>query len=85
MLCSMRQHVTRLQFGSCAKKDSLCGTDGLNLTCLDQCHCVRSHGKSSSQSWCERIVIQESEFIAHSGQHPCFGPNGFVQFCHIWR
>ena len=26
MLSSMRQHVTRLQFDSCAKKDSLCGT-----------------------------------------------------------
>ena len=41
MLSSMRQHVTRLQFDSCAEKDSLCGTvshDGLNLTCLDQCH-----------------------------------------------
>ena len=45
-------HVARLQFDSCAEKDSLCGTvmshDGLNLTCLDQCHGVRSHGKSSS-------------------------------------
>ena len=55
-----------LQFGSCAKKDSLCGTvmihDCLNLTCLDQCHCVRSRGKSSSQSWRKRIVIQQSEF-----------------------
>ena len=36
--------------------------DGLNLTCLDQCHRVRSHGKSSSQSWRKRIVIQQSEF-----------------------
>ena len=66
MLSSMRQHVTRLQFDSCARKDSLCGTvmiyDGLNLRCLDQCHCVRSHGKSSSQSWRKRIVIQQSEF-----------------------
>ena len=26
MLSSMRQHVTRLQFDSCAKKDNLCGT-----------------------------------------------------------
>ena len=66
MLSSMRQHVTRLQFDSCVQKHSLCGTvliyDGLNLTCLDQCHCVRSHGKSSSQSWRKRIVRQESEF-----------------------
>ena len=66
MLSSMRQHVTRLQFDSCAKKDSLCGTvmiyDGLNLTCLDQCHSVRSKGTSSFQGWRKRIVIQESEF-----------------------
>ena len=49
-----------LQFVSCAEKDSLCGTchDGLNLTCLDQCHGVRSHGTSSSQGWRQRIVIQ---------------------------
>ena len=41
MLSSMCQHVARLQFDSCAEKDSLCGTvmihDGLNLRCLDQC------------------------------------------------
>ena len=31
----------------CAEKDSLCGQghDGLNLTCLDQCHGVRSWHK----------------------------------------
>ena len=62
MLSSMCQHVARLQFDSCAEKDSLCGTvmihDGLNLTCLDQCHGVRSHGTSSSQSWRKRIVVQ---------------------------
>ena len=66
VLSSIRQHVARLQFDSCAKKDSLCVTvmiyDGLNLRCLDQCHRVRSHGKSSSQSWRKRIVIQQSEF-----------------------
>ena len=66
VLSSIRQHVARLQFDSCAKKDSLCVTvmiyDGLNLRYLDQCHGVRSHGKSSSQSWRKRIVIQQSEF-----------------------
>ena len=36
--------------------------DGLNLTCLDQCHGVGSHGTSSSQGWRKRIVIQRSEF-----------------------
>ena len=67
MLSSICQHVARLQFVSCAEKDSLCGTvmihDGLNLRCLDQCHGVRSHGKSYSQSWRNRIVIQQSESI----------------------
>ena len=60
MLRSMCQHVARLQSDSCAEKCSLCGTvmihDGLNLTCLDQA-LVRSHGKSSSQSWCKRTVV----------------------------
>ena len=30
--------------------------DGLNLTCLDQCHCDRSHGTSSSWGCRQRIV-----------------------------
>ena len=55
MLRSMCQHVARSQFDNCAEKHSLCGTvmihDGLNLTCLDQCHGVRSHGTSFSQAW----------------------------------
>ena len=37
--------------------------DGLNLACLDQYHGVRSHAKSSSQSWRKRVVIQQSESI----------------------
>ena len=36
--------------------------DGLNLTCLDQCHGVGSHGTSSSQGRRKKIVIQQSEF-----------------------
>ena len=52
MLRSMCQHVARSQFDYCAKKHSLCRTvmihDGLNLTCLDQCHGVRSHATSFS-------------------------------------
>ena len=32
--------------------------DGLNLTCLDQCHGDRFHGTSTSQGWRKRIVIQ---------------------------
>ena len=34
--------------------------DGLNLTCLDQCHGVGSHGTSSSQGWRQRIVIKST-------------------------
>ena len=30
--------------------------DGLNLMRLDQCHCVCSHGTSSSGGWRQRIV-----------------------------
>ena len=36
--------------------------DGLNLTCLDQCHGVVSHGTSYSQGWRQRLVIQQSKF-----------------------
>ena len=62
MLNSMCQHVARLQFDYCAEKRSLCGTvmihDGLDLACLDQCHGVRFHGRSSSQRWRKRLVVQ---------------------------
>ena len=87
MLSSMRQHVTTLQFDSCAKKDSLCGTvmihDGLNLRCLDQCHGVSSDGTSSSQSWRKRSVIRQSEFDpwVYTSLHPCFKPTWFMQVC----
>ena len=63
MLSSMCQHVARLQFDSCAEKDIerqplRISHDGLNLTRLDQCHGVRSHGTNSSQGWRKRIVVQ---------------------------
>ena len=32
--------------------------DGPNLTCLDQCHGVRSSGIYSSQGWRKRIAVQ---------------------------
>ena len=41
-------NVATLHFDSC----------GLNLTCLDQCHGVRSHGTSSSQGWRKIIFMQ---------------------------
>ena len=34
--------------------------DGLNLTCLDQCHGVRFHGTSTSQGWRKKIVVQST-------------------------
>ena len=89
MLSSMCQHVTRLQFDSCAKKDSLCGTvmihDGLNLTCLDQCHGVRSHAAQAPPDVGAKELSYKSLNLAYSGQHPCFGPNWFIQFCLMWR
>ena len=30
-------------------------------------------------------VSYNSLNLAYSGQHPCFGPNWFIQFCHTWR
>ena len=47
MISLICQHVATLQFDSCAEKDSLCGTVMMarNLTCLDQCHGVRSWRK----------------------------------------
>ena len=63
MLSSMCQHVSRLQFDSAEERQAFWNShDGLNLTCLDQCHGVCSHGTSSSQGWRKRIVIQQSEF-----------------------
>ena len=37
--------------------------DGLNLTCLDQCHGVGSHGTSSSQGRRQRSVIKSTVSI----------------------
>ena len=45
----------------CRERQPLCNShDGLNLTCLDQCHGVRSHGTSSTQGWHKRIVVQST-------------------------
>ena len=35
--------------------------DGLNWTCLDQCHGVRFHGTSTSQGWRKIIGIRHSK------------------------
>ena len=46
--------------------------DGLNLTCLDQCHGVRSDGTSSSQGWRKIIVMR------HSKNYPWNSMNEFT-------
>ena len=49
MLSSMCQHVARLPVWQlCRERQPFWNShDGLNLTCLDQCHGVRSHGTNS--------------------------------------
>ena len=67
MLSSMDQRVATLQFDGCAEKDRLCGRvsrDGLNVTCLDQCHGVCVYGASTSQGWRKRSMSLHL--------HPCF-------------
>ena len=39
--------------------------DGLNLTCLDQCHGVGSHGTSSSQGRRQRSVTKSTVSILY--------------------
>ena len=53
--------------------------DGLNLTCVDQCHGVRSHGTSSSQGWRQRIVIHSTVWIWSMSSHPCFSRRWLLQ------
>ena len=56
---SMGQHCS---LSAVQRKRAFGGTVmmGLNWKCLDQCHGVRSHGKSSSQSW--RKTVVQSKF-----------------------
>ena len=67
---NMCHYVLTLHLISCAEKDSLCGRvmshNGLNLTCLDQCHGVRFHGGSTSQGWRKRLVIQSRVYGVYS-------------------
>ena len=65
--------------------------DGLNLTCFDQCHGVRSHGKSSSQGWRKRSVVQSKSGPPISPRLPrktrmSFdpGPSSQANLCHVW-
>ena len=57
--------------------------DGLNLTCLDQCHGVRSHGTSSSQADAKELLYSlQSKFDPYDyiyiHLHPCFQPACFM-------
>ena len=64
MLSSTCQHVAKLQFDCqlCRERQPLWKShDGLNFTCLDQWHGVRSLGTSSSQGWRKIIVIRHSK------------------------
>ena len=65
----------RLQFVSCAEKDSLCGThDGLNLTCLDQCHGVRSPKKHlcGHRHWSRRLPPEQRSCLYPPDRAPPF-------------
>ena len=84
MLSSMCQHVARLQFDSCAEKGSLCGTVVMAwiwhvcINAIVLVPTVKAPPKAGSK---ELSCLN----LAYSRQHPCFGPNWFIQFCHTWR
>ena len=71
----MCQHAARLQFDSCAEKDSLCGT--VIMACF--------HVWISAMVFvplaqaCPKAGANELSYnslnLAYSGQHPCFQPN----------
>ena len=81
MLSSMRQHVATLQFDSCAEKQPFWNShDGLNLACLDQCHCVGSPKKHlcGHRHWSRRLPPeQQSGLYPQTGRHLLFGPPFF--------
>ena len=54
--------------------------DGLNVTCLDQCHGVRFHGTSTSQGWRKKIVVQSTVWIWSISLHECFDEGDFCRF-----
>ena len=87
MLSSMCQHVARLQFDSCAKKQSLCGTVMMAwiwhvwINAIVFVPAAKAPPKAGAKELSYNCLN-----LAYSGQqHPCFGPNWFIQFCHIWR
>ena len=85
MLSSMCQHVARLQFDSCAKKQSLCGTVMMAwiwhvwINAIVFVPAAKAPPKARAKELSYNCLN-----LANSGQHPCFGPNWFIQFCHIY-
>ena len=96
MLSSMCQHVTRLQFDRCAKKDSLCGTvmmawiwhvwiEAMVFVPTAKAPPKAGATELSYNSLNLSLNLSMKDNTYYSGQHPCFGPNWFIQFCNTWR
>ena len=96
MLSSMRQHVTRLQFDSCAKKHSLSGTVMMAwiwhvwinaMVFVPTAKAPPKAGASalSYNSLNLSLNLSMKDNTYYSGQHPCFGPSWFIQLCNTWR
>ena len=68
VLSSLWQHVTNIAVCQlCRERQPFWNShDGRDLTCLDQCHGVRSHCSSSSQGWCKkRLYSLHSPNLIH--------------------
>ena len=82
MLSLMCQHAARLQFDSCAEKDSLCGTVIMAwiwrvwINAMVFVPTAKAPPKAGAKE-----LSYNSLNLAYSGQHPCFQPNWFIQFC----
>ena len=68
-----------------AEKDSLCGTVMMAwiwhvwINAIVFVPTAKAPPKAGAKE-----LSYNSLNLACSGQHPCFGPNWFVQFCHTW-
>ena len=84
MLSLMCQHAARLQFDSCAGKDSLCGT--VMMACISHVWISAimfvPTAKAPPKAGAKELSYNSLN-LAYSGQHPCFQPNWFIQFCNV--